>query len=350
METRTFARIVIPFLCAITFTNCSKDDKYHLELSESSCEVMQGSSIAIDLTAHENSTLEIENPELIEVAYIWQSGYQKAKLQISAKQTGETNIVITDHETGESASIKVTVTEYPMPRLAVQQPKGNIFDEITFYLNNEDQQAIRIDELPVPVCDSIVWTVDGLGGSYRVYEQKRTDSQPSLRWTHYFKYPGEYKTRLAAWKDNKIFYRDQLDITITNNKDFLLYNWSDITKTSQAWSSHVDVLKGTPALIATYGLNGTTPWGLVRLLNRGYIESYDPLYNYLCQLYSTPTYTAGTKKQNIFQLYNELFSGQKEYPDAYPEAIWVTERATIVLLMQDEDFPGYMIYAEPNRL
>ena len=50
---------------------------------------------------------------------------------------------------------------------------------------------------------------------------------------HCFKYPGEYKTNLTAWKDNKVIFRHQLAVTITDEKDFLEYNWKDITKTHQ---------------------------------------------------------------------------------------------------------------------
>ena len=75
----------------------------------------------------------LENPELIDAAYIWELDDYKAKIEIKGKQKGETDLVVTDHETGESATIKVKVTEYPMPRLAVKQPKGeHFFDTMKF--------------------------------------------------------------------------------------------------------------------------------------------------------------------------------------------------------------------------
>lgn len=64
-----------------------------------------------------------------------------------------------------AATIKVKVTEYPMPRLTVKQPKGSIFDIMHFYLYNEGTQSITMKELDA-VCDSIVWTVKGQNGSY----------------------------------------------------------------------------------------------------------------------------------------------------------------------------------------
>lgn len=170
-----------------------------------------------------------------------------------------------------------------------------------------------------------------------------------MKWGHCFKYSGEYKTYLTAWKDNKAIYRYQLDISITDSKDFLIYNWSDITKDSQAWTSYVDVLKSSPDLMTTYGLCGTVPFVEVRLSGGNMTQSYDALYGYFCTLYSYPTYEDKTDK--MWQLYDKLFSEQKKYPGNYPVAIWVTECANIVLLQLDEamEYPGYVVYAEPNK-
>lgn len=337
------------FLFTMGFTSCSEDDKqeYYLELSQNSCEVIQGYSTSIDLTAHENTTLNVENPELIDAAYIWELDDYKAKIEIKGKQKGETDLVVTDHETGESATIKVKVTEYPMPRLAVKQPKGNIFDTMNFYLYNEDSKSINSNSLSV-VCDSIVWTVDEINNSFRVFEHEGVGNRLTLEWGHCFKYPGEYKTNLTAWKDNKVIFRHQLAVTITDEKDFLEYNWKDITKNSSAWSTYADVLKSGPNLMTTYGLCGTVPYAEVRVFNGNMTQSYQ-LYDYFCKLYSVPTYEDNRDK--MWQLYDELFSEQKVYPSAYPVAIWVTERVNIVLLLLDDNTgsSNYVVYAEPNR-
>lgn len=352
MKTRNLFGALLMFLFTIGFIGCSDDDKqeYHLELSGNSCEVMQGRSVVIDLTAHENTTLDIRNPELIDAVYAWEFGGFKAKIEIRGKQKGETDIVVTDHETGESATIKVKVTEYPMPRLAVKQSKGNIFDMMDFYLYNEDSQSTNFNDLSA-VCDSIVWTAEGLNGSFRVFEHKEGDSwvddHLTLAWGHCFKYPGEYKTYLTAWKGSKVVFRHQLDLSVTDNKDFLKYNWNDIIKDSQAWNSYADVFKSSPGLMTTCGLSGAVPFAEVRLFDSDIAQNYHTLYDYFCKLYSAPTYEDKTMRQ----LYDELFSEQKKYPYAHPFAIWVTERANIVLLLLDESFeyPGYVVYAEPNR-
>lgn len=355
MKTKNLFGLLL-FICTISFVCCNDEDNtepaYRLELSENTCEVMQGRSSSINLISNENTTLDIADPELIDAAYIWGSHDNfTAAIEITGKQKGETSIIVTDHETGESATIKVKVTEYPMPRIAVKQSKGNIFDFMDFYIYNEGTQPILLKELDA-VCDSIVWTVKGQNGSYQVFYHKADEGYHedhlSMGWGHCFKFPGEYEAYLTAWKENKVVSRDSLDITITDDKDFLGYNWTDITKTSQAWTSYADVLGSSLALMVTSDLNGTVPSVEVRVFNEDNIQNYNELYNYFCKLYSQPTYDDQKEKQKIFKLYDELFSEQKKYPSDYPCAIWVTERVNFVLLML-EDGSQYAIYAEPAR-
>lgn len=358
MRTKSLFGILLLFLLAIGFISCGDDyddDKpeRHLELSGNSCEVMQGYRVTIDLTAHENTTLEIENPELIDAVYMWEGDGYKAKIEIQGKQVGLTDIVVTDRETGESAAIKVKVTEFPMPRLGIKQPKGNIFDMMNFYLDT-GSQSISFNNLSA-VCDSIVWTVDGLNGSLKVFGYGKGDgwAEHHLTWTwgHSFKYPDDYKTSLTAWKDNKVIYRHHLFVSIMNDKDFLAYNWSDITNDSQAPKGYADALKSSPDLMTTCGLSGSVPYVEVRLFSEDLAQQYHTLYNYFCKLYSVPTYDDKADKQKMWQLYDELFSEQKKYPEAYPVSIWVAERANIVLLLMENSngISRYVIYAEPNR-
>lgn len=75
MQSKHLLGALLLLLSTIGFISCSDDDEsdYHLKLSENSCEVMQGRSVTIGLTAHENTTLNIESPELIEAVYVWES-------------------------------------------------------------------------------------------------------------------------------------------------------------------------------------------------------------------------------------------------------------------------------------
>lgn len=165
MQSKHLLGTLLLLLSTISFISCSDDDKsdYHLKLSDNSCEVMQGRSAYIGLTAHENTALNIESPELTEAVYAWQSGSFASKIEITGKLKGETGNL----ETGESATIRVKVTEYPMPLLGVKQAKGNIFDRTDFYLYTQELQSINFDDLSA-VCDLMVWTADGLKGSFKL--------------------------------------------------------------------------------------------------------------------------------------------------------------------------------------
>lgn len=225
-----------------------------------------------------------------------------------------------------------------------------------FYLTNDGSQSITMGLLS-EVCDSIVWTVNGQKGSYRLYERESGEgvvkSHLVMEWGHCFIFPGDYETCLTAWKDNKVLYQDILSVTIINDKDFLGFNWKDVTNTSQAWTSYVDVIGSNPDLMTTYRFNAGVPSVEVAYFNvtsdKYLSQSYDVLYNYFCSFYSQPTYEDKKDKQKIFRLYKELFSEQKIYPNAYPCAIWVTDNANVVLLLDEDDSARYIVYAEPRQ-
>lgn len=105
--------------------------------------------------------------------------------------------------------------------------------------------------------------------------------------------------------------------------------------------------------MTTYRFNAGVPSVEVAYFNvtsdKYLSQSYDVLYNYFCSFYSQPTYEDKKDKQKIFRLYKELFSEQKVYPNAYPCAIWVTDNANAVLLLDEDDSARYIVYAEPRQ-
>lgn len=351
-----FEILLVVFFAMAGLTACSNDDEaeHYLELTSTSCEVMAGQTTSVGLTAHENTTLEVQHPELIEASYTWgYYGGSIAVIQITGKKKGETTIRITDNETKETATLTVQVTEYPMLKLAATQITGNVFDPMMFHLETGDR-FVTHGELAI-VYDSIVWTIKDETGSFPVFRKEEDEgfhgTYLTIKWMQPFTLPGKYETHLTAWKDNEVIGDDCLEVTITNEKDFLLFNWEEIKGNSQVLTGHVNVFDSSSELYTTYGLNGTVPFVEVMAINAGFNQSYTLLYNYLCRLYSQPTYEDQIDKQQIFVRYDELFSEQKEYPNGYPCAIWEAERANVVLLMTDNDELGerYIVYAEPPR-
>lgn len=341
--------LFIAFVTITALAACNDEDEmdFQLALSKPSCEVMEGQSITVGLSAHENTTINITDPALIDAIYRWKES-ETAIIEIKAKQKGETSIRVTDHETGETATLAVTVTEFPLPQLGARQTGGNIFDMMEFYLYNKNDYSLSIDfnELAA-VCDSIVWTVKGVEGSYKVFKYEKGDNYTNQEfieeWSHCFMLPGEYETLLTTYKDGKAISSSKQNQTITNKKDFLAYNWSEITHTSQAWADFANVLN-RDNIWSTYKFNNGIP--SVHLISpKG--DAYHMLYGYLCKLYDQPTYN--DKEHKLWRLYDQLFSENKI--SGNPCAIWVTERAHIILLLADEDYDWqrYKVYAEPAK-
>lgn len=361
MKTKKLSKLLLLFLCTINLIGCNNEETEsacHLELTVNSCKIILGGSESVKLTAHENTTLDITDGEVADAVYTWGGNTEYASdIKITGKRDGETDIIVTDHETGETATIKVEVTKAPMPHLVLKKGnRKNVFDRMDFYLTNDGSQSITMGLLS-EVCDSIVWTVNGQKGSYRLYERESGEgvvkSHLVMEWGHCFIFPGDYETCLTAWKDNKVLYQDILSVTIINDKDFLGFNWKDVTNTSQAWTSYADVIGSNPDLMTTYRFNAGVPSVEVAYFNvtsdKYLSQSYDVLYNYFCSFYSQPTYEDKKDKQKIFRLYKELFSEQKVYPNAYPCAIWVTDNANAVLLLDEDDSARYIVYAEPRQ-
>ncbi len=266
MKTKKLSKLLLLFLCTINLIGCNNEETEsacHLELTVNSCKIILGGSESVKLTAHENTTLDITDGEVADAVYTWGGNTEASDIKITGKRDGETNIIVTDHETGETATIKVEVTKAPMPHLALKKGnRKNVFDRMDFYLTNDGSQSITMGLLS-EVCDSIVWTVNGQKGSYRLYERESGEgvvkSHLVMEWGHCFIFPGDYETCLTAWKDNKVLYQDILSVTIINDKDFLGFNWKDVTNTSQAWTSYVDVIGSNPDLMTTYRFNAGVP-------------------------------------------------------------------------------------------
>lgn len=124
MKTRNLSAILLTLLFLVTttalLTACSDDEEngtpeIHLSLSTDECQVMAGNVTTVPVTTHENSTVDVDNEDLISAKLVMQEYYglsHNAYIRIEAKeQTGKTSIRITDKETNETATLTVTVTE-----------------------------------------------------------------------------------------------------------------------------------------------------------------------------------------------------------------------------------------------
>lgn len=74
--------------------------------------------------------------------------------------------------------------------------------------------------------DSIVWKVEETGRSFKLMDNVRM----TMQWSHCFYLPGSYTTYVVGYKgDREIFRTESVALKVMDNKDFLCWNWNDMT-------------------------------------------------------------------------------------------------------------------------
>ena len=114
--------------------------------------------------------------------------------------------------------------------LEAETSSQNIFAPIVFYQSFDfGKDAPCLSE----VYDSIVWKSSHSPNSFKVFSHSnyaRYVETTFFKWAHVYYSPGTYKTYLLGYKNNEIIYSsDTISIDITNKKDFLAFNWKDVT-------------------------------------------------------------------------------------------------------------------------
>ena len=237
--------------------------------------------------------------------------------------------------------------------LEAETSSQNIFAPIVFYQSFDfGKDAPCLSE----VYDSIVWKSSHSPNSFKVFSHSnyaRYVETTFFKWAHVYYSPGTYKTYLLGYKNNEIIYSsDTISIDITNKKDFLAFNWKDVTDSdfTTGYANNLDgyylstqthIHQGVPSVML-YAKNEKYEKG-------GSMKSKQILYNYINSFFSLPNYTA-TSDESLRKDFSTIFSFQEK--NAIPLNIWLTPKAKIVLLRKD--FKGleseYKIYAEPGDL
>ena len=237
--------------------------------------------------------------------------------------------------------------------LEAETSSQNIFAPIVFYQSFDfGKDAPCLSE----VYDSIVWKSSHSPNSFKVFSHSnyaRYVETTFFKWAHVYYSPGTYKTYLLGYKNNEIIYSsDTISIDITNTKDFLAFNWKDVTDSdfTTGYANNLDgyylstqthIHQGVPSVML-YAKNEKYEKG-------GSMKSKQILYNYINSFFSLPNYTA-TSDESLRKEFSTIFSFQEK--NAIPLNIWLTPKAKIVLLRKD--FKGleseYKIYAEPGDL
>ena len=249
-----------------------------------------------------------------------------------------------DVSKGEDENEKKT----PHLELKVENNQGNIFDLMVFYLSSEDN--INLNDLR-EAYDSIVWVVKDVPGSLKVLQYTDYSSRLVRQWSHNFNLPGIYETYLLGYKNDKIVYSDTTEVQLLNDKDFIGYNWKDITGSLGHSTGYQDVLSNEYRFSTYQDIHNNVPSVELFLRDKKNMDetafqqkSKTILANYMTSLYGKPMYSATDER--LFEKYNTLFSYKHE--KGKPQCIWITLKSNIVLLeYYNRDQVEYIIYAEP---
>lgn len=268
--------------------------------------------------------------------------------------SGTTEDIIPDNpSTGGEGGTDNTIGNCHI-KLGVKQNVRNIFEHSEFNIRFKGEPSYTLVDIS-NAYDSIVWVVSGQQGRRSVfigYNSQHPGTSLTWIWSHRFYSPGHYEARLHGYKDNKIVCSDTLQLDITDNKDFLGWNWNELTHLNQS-IGHINALNKHYEL-STYA--AVSPQGIpsieLSLCNslcedeKQFSQKSDTvLYNYITSLYRRPTYDRNSSE--LAAKYNTLFSNKKE--NVQPCAIWLTRNAKIVLLRRDVKYSERSwIYAEPE--
>lgn len=222
---------------------------------------------------------------------------------------------------------------------------ANIFEPVHFYLNGNDYMQQYLREL----CDSLVFDIPWLKGTHlnrKIYFHEVGKTQLISGWDHRFILPISGLCRIKAYKDGDVVYNDAISVSLTNEKDFLMYNWNEITKNSDNSIGYVNFVDEKHEFVSThYTVNGI-PIARVSL-SKPADDTLEWLYEYLCKLYNEPLYSSESEVQ---EQYGKLFTDIDKRET--PQYIWKTDRSCIALIHwydSEEDITQYYIKAEPVK-
>ncbi len=282
------------------------------------------------------------------------SNYGNGMLELTPLAPGDVVVTINDSH-NNSYTLKVQIKNRLIIKINAKEKEGNIFDLMEFNMFSYSEKNFTLLDLTESY-DSIVWSCTNTNQRYHVLEHSQSNSNFTSKWSNCFFLPAEYETCLLGYKNDRLICSDTILVNITNNNDFLGYNWKNVVRSSEyskgyqdvffngyKFATHTDVTDGTPSVSFFLFYNSANDES-----DFAY-KSKQILFDYICSLHSTPIYSQDDNN-SVSDIYNELFRNKKE--GYVPEYIWITAKSNIVLLEEFdgvEGYPKYEIYAEPIR-
>ena len=180
---------------------------------------------------------------------------------------------------------------------------ANIFDPVHFYLQGNDYMQSDLREL----CDSLVFEIPWQKGTHlsrKVYFHEIGKAELISGWNHRFILPFGGICSIKAYKDGKLVYNDGISVSLTNNKDFLMYDWDEITGNSSNSIGYVNFVDEKHEFVSTHYIVNGIPVVKVSL-SKSADDTLEWLYEYLYKLYKEPLYSSESEVQ---AQYGKLFT------------------------------------------
>ncbi len=222
---------------------------------------------------------------------------------------------------------------------------ANIFESVHFYLEGDDYMNWSLSQL----CDSLVFSVMGEDGSRKVYYDEKGHSELIVGWNHYFYLPQGCLCRIQAYKNNEVTYTDAIEVNLTNDNDFLMYDWDDVADASKLGTvGFNNFIEPQYSIVTAAYFKENTPSVKVAVENPESLEDARTwLYDYMKKLYKDPVYSESAE---VKTKYAELFVSAQE--DETPLYIWKDDKSVVALVEQYDEFvPVTRVYvrAEPVK-
>ena len=252
---------------------------------------------------------------------------------------------------------KITITKETSapsePKFPTLEIKGaslnthtaNIFEPVHFYLEGDNYMNWSLSQL----CDSLVFSVMGEDGSRRVYYDEKGHSELIVGWDHYFYLPQGCLCSIQAYKNNEVIYTDAIEVNLTNDNDFLMYDWDEVADASKLGTvGFNNFIEPQYSIVTAAYFKENTPSVKVTVENPESLEDARTwLYEYMKKLYKDPVYSESAE---VKTKYAELFVSAQE--DETPLYIWKDDKSVVALVEQYDEFvPVTRVYvrAEPVK-
>ena len=222
---------------------------------------------------------------------------------------------------------------------------ANIFEPVHFYLEGDNYMNWSLSQL----CDSLVFSVMGKDGSCRVYYDEKGHSELIVGWDHYFYLPQGCLCSIQAYKNNEVIYTDAIEVNLTNDNDFLMYDWDEVADASKLGTvGFNNFIEPQYSIVTAAYFKENTPSVKVAVENPESLEDARTwLYDYMKKLYKDPVYSESAE---VKTKYAELFVSAQE--DETPLYIWKDDKSVVALVEQYDEFvPVTRVYvrAEPVK-